>query len=507
MAQNPNEPARLPNDDQEIFSFIDSWEDTDNTNWAPIPQDPNTPFNTVDIVLEEVVENQGVEEDKLREAVALALMGPGTREPVSKVVSITNIYNQEETRETTLRKGASEAAPPSVPSCEDTGAGITQLLDTGGKILSRDPTGPIASRSNSRLPDGKALRQDPTGPPGQLYQGQFHTDGQMKHGVGLLHHVDQGMAGNVYKGEFAQNKKHGRGVLTWPDGRQYKGQFANDEFHGNGEMKWPQGIKYVGQYINGLKDGEGTCFFPDGSRYAGQFCQGQKHGKGQYVQANGIESTLYYKMDKVCEGETASSSGQIERGRNSKIAQVAPGKETTSECSTEIASKSTSTKEKEKLRRAPSATSEASSDCTMSQSGSIISTNQRWRVVDQGGAVVRSKPSLKSRKIGKVPQNAELNVVQICGRRLCVEGPFEAKDARMKKDWATGWVSATTDNGIVVMEPVCDMNQSGKSASERARSPKPGLFTSLRERSTRSMQRAQSLRQTLRAKFRSRGAS
>jgi len=276
------------------------------------------------------------------------------------------------------------------------------------------------------------LQQDPTGPLGQLYQGQFKD--QMKHGKGVLHFQVPRIGRLVYEGEFVQDKKHGYGVLTWPDGRRYTGHFANDDFDGAATMTWPDGNKYVGHfanddfdgaatmtwpdgnkyvghYANGKKDGMGVLSYPSGSKCVAHFRRGERHGSFTYFKADGTKKHVdpeghefTYKADKICEEETGSLSSKT----------------------------------------------------TSASSAPLPETPQRWRVVDYGGVVVRSTSSFKSRKLGTIPQGVELWVIGAEGRRLKVSNPVEG--------WSIGWMSASTEDGLVLMERVDQMEESERSS-------------------------------------------
>lgn len=37
--------------------------------------------------------------------------------------------------------------------------------------------------------------------------------------------------------------------MKYSDGRQYKGEWLNDKMHGYGEFTWPDGKSYEGQYV------------------------------------------------------------------------------------------------------------------------------------------------------------------------------------------------------------------------------------------------------------------
>jgi hypothetical protein len=37
-----------------------------------------------------------------------------------------------------------------------------------------------------------------------------------------------------YEGEMRDDKKHGRGIYTWPSGSRYEGDWCEDKHHGHG---------------------------------------------------------------------------------------------------------------------------------------------------------------------------------------------------------------------------------------------------------------------------------
>jgi len=230
----------------------------------------------------------------------------------------------------------------------------------------------------------------------------------------------------VYKGEFVENKKHGQGVLTWPDGRQYEGQFVNDEFHGQGTMSWPDGCKYVGQYANGQKEGKGTLLFPNDSKYVGQFSKGKKHGPGMFFRADGTKKWSLWNMDQECKDEIGS------------------------EYSTDVASsyaRSSTSGSSSSLSDGSSWQQEAQSRVSLASSTAENQKQwQRWRVIDTGGAKVRTGESTYSNKIGVLRQNEEVDVVKIKGNRLCVKNPVDGH--------RIGWVSSRTEGGLVIMKRI-----------------------------------------------------
>ena len=49
------------------------------------------------------------------------------------------------------------------------------------------------------------------------------------------------------------------------------GEWKDDKQHGKGIETWPDGAKYEGSYAEGKKHGRGTLTFADGSIYTGDF--------------------------------------------------------------------------------------------------------------------------------------------------------------------------------------------------------------------------------------------
>jgi hypothetical protein len=321
------------------------------------------------------------------------------------------------------------------------------------------------------------MPQDPTGPLGQLYQGQFK--GWIKHGIGELHYEVAGVGRFVYEGEFENDKKHGHGVLTWPDGRQYTGHFANDDFHGDSIITWADGNKYVGHYANGKKDGQGTIFYSDGSMCIAHFDKGKRLGQCTYVEADGAKkdmqevhecSTLQDKINKICEDEGYSLATPESLFKRACMSSEKTADDTSSRRS--FASKSTS----------------ASSQTTVQSQAPLPETPQRWRVVDYGGVVARATSSFKSRKLGTIPQNEELWVIGAEGRRLKVVNPVEG--------WSIGWMSASNEEGLILMERVDQMEESERSIRSTM-SLKERFFP----RAQRSEKSGKSLKDRLRSKL------
>jgi hypothetical protein len=48
-----------------------------------------------------------------------------------------------------------------------------------------------------------------------------------------------------YEGEFRDNKLHGHGDFTFPDGRRYEGEWVNDTMHGEGTFRYADGGRFA----------------------------------------------------------------------------------------------------------------------------------------------------------------------------------------------------------------------------------------------------------------------
>jgi len=49
------------------------------------------------------------------------------------------------------------------------------------------------------------------------------------------------------------DKKHGEGEFTWPDGRKYKGQWENGKQHGKGTYIDSKGVEKHGEWLEGKR--------------------------------------------------------------------------------------------------------------------------------------------------------------------------------------------------------------------------------------------------------------
>ena len=96
--------------------------------------------------------------------------------------------------------------------------------------------------------------------------------------------------GEVYEGGWRGQKRHGRGIVLYPDGSMYEGQWVNGKEHGHGQlMTSDRKVLYSGDWTEGLMHGHGSYNFFSGDRYVGDWREGNRHGKGEFVTREGCK--------------------------------------------------------------------------------------------------------------------------------------------------------------------------------------------------------------------------
>lgn len=88
--------------------------------------------------------------------------------------------------------------------------------------------------------------------------------------------------GDIYEGEFYDDKREGFGIYKWKTGEKFLGESISNQFTGFGILEFTDGSKYIGQFKNGEFDGEGERTFADGTKQTGIFEKGKYLGKVSY---------------------------------------------------------------------------------------------------------------------------------------------------------------------------------------------------------------------------------
>ena len=149
---------------------------------------------------------------------------------------------------------------------------------------------------------------------GNVYDGQW-KDGHV-HGQGLMKYVN----GNIYEGEWVDDRRTGSGSFYWAEsGNYYNGEFKNGLAHGKGEFIYNAEEPYDVKYTKSGQSVTVRLYIPAGSIYNGEFIEGRREGYGRMQYGNGDEyegewkenvrcghGRLKYANGEVCEGEWKS---------------------------------------------------------------------------------------------------------------------------------------------------------------------------------------------------------
>ena len=140
---------------------------------------------------------------------------------------------------------------------------------------------------------------------GSIYEGYFKAD--MFNGKGRKISAN----GDIYEGEWKDDKAHNKGVYLNKDGSKYEGDWYEDKPQGSGVETWPDGNQYEGLFVMGKKNGQGELRFPDGKIYKGEFLDNNFHGYGVYEWGDGRKYSGTWKNGKMeGKGEFVYSNGQ-----------------------------------------------------------------------------------------------------------------------------------------------------------------------------------------------------
>ncbi len=92
--------------------------------------------------------------------------------------------------------------------------------------------------------------------------------------------------GDVYIGEFKDNKKNGQGTYIFANGDKYVGEYKDGVSHGQGTYTWADGNRYVGEFKDDKRSGQGI-FTANGDKYVGEYREDKRNGQGTFTWANG----------------------------------------------------------------------------------------------------------------------------------------------------------------------------------------------------------------------------
>lgn len=105
--------------------------------------------------------------------------------------------------------------------------------------------------------------------------------------------------------------KHGKGKYTWANGNVYDGDWKNDKMHGKGKYTWADGNVYDGNWKNDKMDGKGKYTWANGNVYEGGWKKDKKHGKGTYKLVNGDKYEEEWENDRKKEVSDSPTKSKV----------------------------------------------------------------------------------------------------------------------------------------------------------------------------------------------------
>lgn len=115
-------------------------------------------------------------------------------------------------------------------------------------------------------------------------------------------------SGAVYEGTFNGTRRDGHGHWQHPKGEVYDGEYIDNRQHGLGMYLFTETRKcYIGNWFKGKMNGEGVYYFNRERTvfYYGNYTEDQKNGDGYYMYESGIMTTQVWDMGRlVSEQET-----------------------------------------------------------------------------------------------------------------------------------------------------------------------------------------------------------
>ncbi len=125
-----------------------------------------------------------------------------------------------------------------------------------------------------------------------IYTGEMDDD--MRHGHGVLVSPD---GTSKYEGLWFNNKRHGRGVQTYPDWK-YDGEWFRDKMHGFCEARTCELGTYSGPFVDNLQHGLGNFISADGTiKCSAEWIEGMRCGKGKEMSEYGVKYVGEFRWD------------------------------------------------------------------------------------------------------------------------------------------------------------------------------------------------------------------
>ena len=134
--------------------------------------------------------------------------------------------------------------------------------------------------------------------------------------------TNEGKYNGKYKKINSKYIKEGYGIMNYNDGNLYKGNFKNDKREGKGILTYTNGDIYDGEWENDIQNGEGIYIFKTGEikSYEGNWRNGHYFGFGKikFLNGNEIESIFLNNSEGIDIIKIRNNEGNIFLGHINK---------------------------------------------------------------------------------------------------------------------------------------------------------------------------------------------
>ena len=125
--------------------------------------------------------------------------------------------------------------------------------------------------------------------------GNFMND--KKNGEGKMIYS---LSGDIYEGNYKDDLFDGKGHYIWKiSGQEYTGEYKKGLMHGKGLFEWSEGEFYRGSFVNGKREGNGEIHWANGRSFIGPFVNGRPQGIGIFDNGNYYKGEIEFKDGKL----------------------------------------------------------------------------------------------------------------------------------------------------------------------------------------------------------------
>jgi serine/threonine protein kinase len=142
---------------------------------------------------------------------------------------------------------------------------------------------------------------------GDVYDGNWKNN--KRHGQGKYSYAN----GEWYSGNWTNGVRQGQGEFHYKTGNVYRGNFSNGKPEGYGEMTYGSGSfsSYKGNWSQGNISGRGVMYYRSGDRYDGEWRSNKRHGQGTYYWANGDKYIGTFVDGNMSHGTVYAPNGTV----------------------------------------------------------------------------------------------------------------------------------------------------------------------------------------------------